>query len=126
MLDGPPQRVFLAIGRQHLDAFAGQPQHHYLLRLVDPPTDPLPLSDCTVIIARGPFDAASDRALLQEHRIGLIVAKNAGGGGAVAKLTAARDLALPVVMIDRPAMPARQVVHDIGPVLHWCHTPLGV
>src|SRR5690606_27568900 len=36
-LSGPPQRVFLAIGRQNLAAFAGQPQHHYLLRLVDPP-----------------------------------------------------------------------------------------
>ena len=54
-LDGPAQRVFLAIGRQHLDAFAAQPQHHYLLRLVDPPTGPLPLPMADVVVARGPF-----------------------------------------------------------------------
>ncbi len=125
-LAGPPRRVFLAIGRQHLDAFAAQPQHHYMLRLVDPPDGALPLPDCTAIIARGPFDAAGDRALLERHRIDLIVAKNAGGTGAVAKLTAARALHLPVVMIDRPAIPSRQVVYDVDQALHWCHADLGV
>lgn len=126
LLAAPPRRVFLAIGRQHLDAFATQPQHHYLLRLVDPPDAALPLPDCTVVVARGPFDAETDRALLHEHRIDLIIAKNAGGEGAVAKLTAARALRLPVVMINRPAIPARQVVADVDAALHWCHAPLGV
>lgn len=125
-LAGPPQRVFLAIGRQNLDAFAAEPQHHYLLRLVDAPDAPLPLPDCTVLIARGPFDAEADRALLERHRIELIVAKNAGGAGAEAKLIAARALGLPVLMIDRPAIPERRVVGDVVQVLDWCHADLGV
>ena len=126
LLSGPPQRVFLAIGRQHLAAFAGQPQHHYLLRLVDPPEGPLPLPDCAVEIARGPFDTAGDRALMQQHGITLIVAKNAGGSGAEAKLSAARDLSLPVILIDRPAIPARPVTASVAEALDWCHTDLGV
>lgn len=124
-LSGPPQRVFLAIGRQHLAAFATQPQHHYLLRLVDPPPAP-PLPDCTVELARGPFDAASDRALLERHRIGLIVAKNAGGAGAEAKLIAARALGLPVILIDRPGVPPRPVTAHVEEVLRWVHADLGV
>lgn len=125
-LGGPAERVFLAIGRQHLAAFAGQPQHHYLLRLVDPPAEPPPLPDCTVEIARGPFDAAGDRALLARHRITRIVAKNAGGTGAAAKLAAARDLALPVILIDRPRLPPRQMVATPEEAMRWCHADLGV
>lgn len=124
-LSGPPQRVFLAIGRQNLAAFAGQPQHHYLLRLVDPP-GALLLPDCTVELARGPFDAAGDRVLMQRHGITLIVAKNAGGTGAEAKLTAARDLGLPVILIDRPAIPPRPVTASVDEALRWCHADLGV
>ena len=114
-----PRRVFLAIGRQNLDAFAGAPQHHYLLRLVDPPTDPLPLPRAEAVIARGPFDVAGDLALLKNHRIEVIVAKNAGGAGAESKLVAARELGLPVVLIDRPLVPARRVARTVGEVLGW-------
>ena len=114
-----PRWVFLAIGRQNLSAFAGAPQHHYLLRLVDPPTDPLPLPRAEAVIARGPFDVAGDRALLKDHRIEVIVAKNAGGAGAEAKLVAARELGLPVVLIDRPLVPERRVARTLGEVMAW-------
>lgn len=116
-----PSRVFLAIGRQHLDAFAGQPQHHYLLRLVDPP-GALPLPRTTVEIARGPFTAQGDAALMARHGTQIVVAKNAGGAGARAKLDAARDAALPVIMIDRPALPPRRVKATVDEVMRWLHS----
>jgi precorrin-6A/cobalt-precorrin-6A reductase len=118
-LGDAPRRVFLAIGRQTLDAFAVAPQHHYLLRLVDPPTDPLPLPDAEVVIARGPFSVEGDRALLETHGIEVIVAKNAGGAGAEAKLVAARELGIPVVLIDRPHVPARRVARAVAEVMGW-------
>lgn len=113
------RRVFLAIGRQTLEAFAAAPQHQYLLRLVDPPTDPLPLPRAKAVIARGPFTVECDRALLQAHRIDVIVAKNAGGAGAEAKLVAARELGVPVVLIDRPRVPERKVARTVGEVMAW-------
>lgn len=116
-LPDAPARVFLAIGKQNLTGFAAKP-HHYLLRLVDAPEAP-PLPDCTVILARGPFDAESDKALLIQHNISHIVAKNAGGAGAEAKLIAARALGLPVILIDRPSLPARAVVGSVAEVLAW-------
>ena len=127
-LGGAPRRVFLAIGRQHLAAFAGKPQHHYLLRLVDPPSGDLALPQVRVIVARGPFTVAGDRALMRDHGTQILVAKNAGGKGAVAKIAAARALGLPVVMIDRPVIPARPVVQTVAAVMDWLHHParLGV
>lgn len=118
-LQGPAQRVMLALGRMHLAAFAAVPQHDYLLRLVDPPDSPPPLPRHTVVIDRGPFAPEADAALLRAHRIQRIVSKNAGGSGAEAKLVAARLLGLPVLMIDRPALPPRHEVLTPEAVLDW-------
>jgi len=121
-LVGPPSRVMLALGRLHLAAFAMQPQHHYLLRLVDAPDAlqaPPPFPHHTVVVARGPFDLAGDTALLRAHQIDIVVCKNAGGTGAVAKLQAARALGLPVVMVTRPPLPARDEVASLAEVLRW-------
>lgn len=118
-LGGAPRRVFLGIGRQNLDLFADYQQHSYLVRLVDPPRGPLPLSQVEFVVARGPFDRAADRALLAAHRIEIVVAKNAGGDAAVAKIEAARDLGLPVVMVRRPAIPPRRTVASVAEVMDW-------
>jgi precorrin-6A/cobalt-precorrin-6A reductase len=121
-----PRRVFLGIGRLHLETFAAHPQHAYLVRLVDPPRAPLPLREVEVIVARGPFDLASDRAMLAKNRTEIIVAKNAGGNSASAKIGAAHALALPVVMVRRPFIPAREKVETVAEVLRWLghDTPL--
>jgi precorrin-6A/cobalt-precorrin-6A reductase len=118
-LGAAPRRVFLGIGRQQLEIFAAHPQHAYLVRLVDPPRAPVPLPDAEVIVARGPFDRAGDRAMLANHRTEFVVAKNAGGDSASAKIEAARDLALPVVMVRRPFIPARETVETVADVLRW-------
>ena len=114
-----PRRVFLGIGRLHLKTFAAHSQHAYLVRLVDPPRAPLPLPGAEVIVARGPFDRAGDRAMLTNYRADIIVAKNAGGDSTSAKIEAARDLALPVVMVRRPFIPAREKVDTVAEVLRW-------
>jgi precorrin-6A/cobalt-precorrin-6A reductase len=118
-LAGPARRVMLAIGRMHLAEFAAQPQHDYLLRLVDPPAEAPPLPRHTVVIDRGPFTVAVDLALMQAHGTELVVSKNAGGTGARAKLEAARSLGLPVLMIDRPAIPPRAEVATVAAVMDW-------
>ena len=118
-LGSAPRRVFLGIGRQHIEVFAAHPQHAYLLRLVDPPRAPLPLQGAEVIVARGPFDYAGDRAMLTQRRIDIVVARNAGGEAASAKIEASRYLGLPVVMVRRPLIPAREKVETIVEVLRW-------
>jgi precorrin-6A/cobalt-precorrin-6A reductase len=48
-----------------------------------------------------------------------MVARNSGGAGAHAKIGAARELGLPVVMIGRPMLPARTRVESVEEVLAW-------
>ena len=114
-----PARIFLAIGKQQITLFAQRPEHHYLLRLVDPPIETLPMPNATLILARGPFDMTSDTALLRDHAITHVVAKNAGGTGARAKLDAARTLGLPVMMVDRPPLPGDTITATPKVVMQW-------
>ena len=110
-----PRRAFLTIGRKDLAPFRDTPRHSYVVRSVDPPpTDLLP-PDATVIAARGPFVLEDEERLLRKHRIDMIVTKNSGGSGTAAKLIAARNSGIPVVMVDRPppAGPAVPTVEEV-------------
>jgi len=95
--------VFLTTGRTGLGAFAGLTSE-VLVRAVDPPGPPLP-ARTTVVLERGPFSVADELALLREHRVDVVVTKDSGGHLTEAKLTAARELGLPVVLVRRPPLP---------------------
>jgi precorrin-6A/cobalt-precorrin-6A reductase len=101
LLPGLGERAFLTTGRQGLAAFAPLAGTWFLIRCVDPPSGPMP-PQCQVILARGPYDAAAERALMQQHRIEVLVTKNSGGEMTAGKLAAARQLGIPVVMVSRP------------------------
>lgn len=95
-------RVLLAIGRQGVEAFV-EADAWFLVRAIEPP-DVLP-PRAELILARGPFALDDERALLDHHAIDMIVAKDSGGP-TDAKLVAARERGVPVIMIDRPPLPA--------------------
>ncbi|MET7352282.1 cobalt-precorrin-6A reductase [Streptomyces mirabilis] len=99
------RRVFLTTGRLGLAAFAHLSELHFLVRTVEPPEPPMP-QDMEVLLARGPFTPDDEQALLRAHRVDVLVTKDSGGEATAAKLTAARDLALPVVVVRRPPLPA--------------------
>jgi precorrin-6x reductase len=111
------ERVFLAAGRGDLAAFAGL-DLWCLLRAVDPPTPPLP-SRCHVVLERGPFTVDAERALLREHRIDVVVTRDSGGAMTAAKLVAARELGLPVVLLDRPPAADVPVVETVAEAVGW-------
>lgn len=114
------QRIFLTIGRQNLDAFSGVRDRWFLARVVDDPGSVPP--NVTVLRSRGPYTVPGETALMREHRIDVLVTKDSGGALTEAKLTAARELAVPVVMVDRPAVgsdPGLAVVPDVAGALRW-------
>ncbi|MGH6816232.1 MAG: cobalt-precorrin-6A reductase [Hyphomicrobiaceae bacterium] len=117
-----PRRVFAGIGRLSLAALRAAPQHRYVLRLVDPPSEPLGLPNVTVIVARGPFAAEDDLRLFRETGVDVVLSKNSGGTAAVSKIEAARTLGLPVIMIDRPAGPVRPTVATVDAAWEWLET----
>ncbi len=118
-LEGDPKRVMLAIGRMHLAQFYNNPQHFFLLRLVDRPEVPPLFPNQVIEISCGPFTTGQDKLLLSRYKIDLIVAKNAGGKAAYAKIEAARQLEIEVIMIERPVIVDRLTFYNSEEVIHW-------
>jgi len=118
-LGAVPRRVFLALGRKEIEPFATAPEHTYLVRSVDPVDPPLAVPHAIYLTARGPFTEADDRALLERHRIDVVVAKNSGGEASYGKIAAARTLHLPVILLRRPALPEVAAVETVEDVMAW-------
>ena len=112
LLRSGPRRVFLTTGRQDVGAFADIGSSWFLIRVVDPPTGPLP-PDHQILRSRGPYLLAGERALMRDNAIDTMVTKNSGGELTRAKLLAAAELGLEVVMIDRPAVPGGRIVDSV-------------
>ncbi|MBK3574635.1 cobalt-precorrin-6A reductase [Streptomyces sp. MBT65] len=111
------RRVLLTTGRLGLAAFAHLPRLHFVVRSVEPPEPPMP-PDIELLSARGPFTVADEAALLREHRIDVVVTKDSGGAATSAKLTAAREAGVPVVVVRRPPLPdGVSAVPDVAGVL---------
>lgn len=99
------ERPFFTIGLEPLRQAATIPrEQHWLVRCLaaEPPVSPR----LTVLCATGPFSLEQELTLLRDDRIDVLAAKNSGGGAVAAKLAAARQLSIPVVLLERPALPA--------------------
>jgi len=115
----PGESVFLTTGRHDLEAFAADDRHRFLVRTVDPPDGPVP-PRVTLILDRGPYTVQGESALMRNHQVGLLVTKNSGGPMTAAKLQAARELGVRVVMVQRPPLPpGSQVVATVADAVQW-------
>ncbi|MDR7274484.1 cobalt-precorrin-6A reductase [Catenuloplanes atrovinosus] len=117
------RRALLTTGRQTLAAFAPLSDVWFLVRAVEPPAPPFP-ARMSVLLDRGPFTVEGERALLREHRVDVVVTKDSGSPAVAAKLDAARDLGVPVLMIDRPpAPPGVASVASVAEAVAWVSPP---
>lgn len=98
-------RPFISSGRQTLPHFTSWSDREVLVRVVEPLEEPPPPS-WTVVLDRGPYTMDGERDLLQQNRIDVIVTKDSGGGYTSAKLDAAAELGVAVVVVRRPPSPA--------------------
>jgi precorrin-6A/cobalt-precorrin-6A reductase len=116
-------RVFITSGRQQLEPFLERSQIYpniwYLIRSIDPPDLELPNSK--VLLDRGPFSLEQERQLLRDYQIQAIVSKNSGGDATYAKVITARELGIPIIMVQRPAMPEGNKVTSITDAIAWIH-----
>jgi precorrin-6A/cobalt-precorrin-6A reductase len=111
-------RVLLTTGRQGLAAFAAVREAWFLVRCVEPADPPLPPRH-RVLLDRGPYTVGSELALIDEHRIDLVVTKDSGGVPTQAKLDAARSRRLPVIVVRRPPGLHTPTVGAPGEALEW-------
>jgi len=101
----PSGCIFLTTGRRDLAAFAADEGHDYLVRTVEPPDGATP-PRMTLLLGRGPYPLDGEAGLMREHGVTALVTKDSGGVLTSAKLAAARDRGIGVIMVDRPPLPA--------------------
>lgn len=116
------ERVFLTTGRQGLAAFAEVPLW-FLVRCVDAPDGPVP-QRMRLLLSRGPYSLDGELGLMREHRIDVLVTKDSGGARTEAKLRAARELQVPVVVVRRPAAPDVPTVATVDEAVSWLGSAL--
>jgi precorrin-6A/cobalt-precorrin-6A reductase len=112
------QRIFLTIGRQEVGLYAHLTNLWFLMRSIDPP-DPTVMPPGELLLAKGPFEIAAERELLLKYNIQAIVSKDSGGAATYAKIVAARELGLPVVMIQRPPASVGDRVNTLEQAIEW-------
>jgi precorrin-6A/cobalt-precorrin-6A reductase len=117
--------VFVTTGRRDLAAFAGDGLHDHLVRTVDPPSPPLP-PRTTLLLDRGPYTLEGEGALMDEHGVVVLVTKDSGGPMTRAKIVAARERRIPVIVVERPAPPQGvRVVTSVEAATAWLDSAAG-
>jgi precorrin-6A/cobalt-precorrin-6A reductase len=111
-------RVFVTTGRQGLSSFAPIDAAWFLIRCVDPPEPPLPPRH-ELILDRGPYSLSGELGLIDRHRIDVLVTKDSGGSLTEAKLDAARQRGLPVIVVRRPRAPVSESVTGVEAAVAW-------
>jgi precorrin-6A/cobalt-precorrin-6A reductase len=96
----PGSNVLLALGKQHLAPFANRPDCHFFIRMVDPPDAPLSLGPHEIIIGKPSARWQDEADLMTQLKVDTIICRNSGGDGAYAKIVAARELQLPVIILE--------------------------
>ena len=96
------EKVLLTVGKQSLDHYRNLPD--VAARMVELPEEPLPGS-WRPLLERGPFTVDSEKELLRNLGVDVLVTKDSGGSLTEAKLTAAADLGVRVIMVRRAPVP---------------------
>lgn len=104
------QRIFFSIGQSAtplLERLLPRSPHRFFLLRTATALAPQ-LSHYTNLLhkqAMGGFTKQNEYQLLRDYQIDCLVSKNSGGTRSFAKLLAARDLDIPVLMLQRPTLP---------------------
>lgn len=93
--------VLLTTGHTGLETFLERSDCHIHVRVIERPDMALP-DHAEVIVRRPPYGLEDEKALLRRHGITHLVSKNSGGEQTSAKLEAARQMGVTVIMIARP------------------------
>ncbi len=111
------KRVFLCLGSADRVPFLTDRERWYLIRTREWGHVSRPLQ-YAFTGKDGPFTVEQEIDLMTDHRIDVLVTRNAGGKGAVPKVSAARVMGLPVVMLARPRSPGPEVA-TVREALSW-------
>lgn len=112
-------RVLVTTGRRGLDTLSHLQDVWFLIRMIEPPDQPLELAQHQIITARPPFSLEQERSLMAEHQIDCLLTKQSGGDATFAKIEAAREADIPIVLIRRPDLVPGDWTSSVDDCLAW-------
>jgi len=113
------KKPFLTIGSRGLEAFSGMPDIHFLVRLIEEPEKPLPLDDYELITGRPPHDLAREKEIVAEYGIDCLVSKHSGSAATEAKITAALEAGISIILQRRPVQLPGLWTQSVDECLEW-------
>ena len=119
ILSGFAKRVLVTTGQSGLDALAGCPDIHFIIRVIAEPAKPPEIESYTLVTGRPPYGLNDEIALMEEHAIDALLAKQSGGEGTVTKITAAIRRKIPIVLLRRPPPEPGEYVESVDGALKW-------
>lgn len=117
-------RAFVTVGRQEVAAFLVREDISVVARMIEPPDVAVP-DHAEVILARPPFVVAEEKELMETRGISVLVTKNSGGTATEAKIVAARELGLQVIMVVRPGKPPVPTATQVDEMVDLIERRLG-
>ena len=111
--------ALLTVGARSAAAFARAEDVRFVVRLIDPPREELPLPKHQIVYGRGPFSLLEERLLLRQSGVDVLVCKASGGAATEPKLIAAREAGIPVIMVRRPPREQGDAVELVEAALDW-------
>ena len=115
--------ALLTTGRKEIAPFTARTCVTCLLRTIEPVAGLPP--HIAQVTARPPFSLDTELTLMRTHAITHLVSKNAGGPGR-AKLDAATQLVIPIVMIERPAPPPGPTADTVEAAVAWIRETVAI
>lgn len=120
------KNVFFTIGSRNLAKFttAAALKNNVITARVLPSSEVIELCESLgltpkqIVAMQGPFSTELNKAMFLKYQADVVVTKNSGSiGGTDTKIEAARALALPIVVIDRPKLNYANIGHTYEEIL---------
>ena len=109
-------RALVTVGTGGLAPFLERLDIHVTARVIERPAEP-PMPPHKIMVARPPFALEDELLLMRTEHITHLVSKNSGGKKMAPKIAAARELKIPVVMVDRPRLPEIETARNLNHAL---------
>lgn len=124
IISGMARKVFVTTGQSGLDALGVCADTHFVIRVIEEPAQAPAIENFTLITDRPPYSLENEVALMEEHQIDALLTKQSGGEGTVAKMVAAIQKKIPIIMISRPLPEPGDSVESVKDALKWLQMQL--
>lgn len=113
------QSVLVTTGQKNLDAFADCRDIHFVIRVIEAPSNPPPIRNHKFISGRPPHRLEDERALMSAYNIDCLLAKDSGGNATMAKITAAIERDALIILLERPLPEPGERVDSVEGAISW-------